>query len=187
MAEMDPIDSVGKSNKVQKGLDAALAPFSRPDRRPDEAYDIRILADGTWTYHGSPIGRRPLVKLFSKVLRRDENGDYWLITPAERGRIVVDDAPFLAVDVTVVGRGAAKVLTFRTNVDDTVDAGSDHRIRVEFDRETGEPRPYITIRDGLEALIVRSVYYELAELASEQEGRVGVVSNGCFFALDQAI
>src|SRR5262245_38316988 len=97
--------------------------------------DIRIGRDGTWFYHGSPIGRKPLVKLFASVLRREDDGDYWLVTPAERGRIKVDDVPFTAVEVNAAGSGTAQTLTFRTNLDDEVAADSDHAIRVAHDAD----------------------------------------------------
>jgi hypothetical protein len=150
--------------------------------------DIRIARDGTWFYHGSPIGRKPLVKLFASVLRRDADGAYWLITPAEQCRIRVDDAPFTAVEMSVEGEGRNCLLTFRTNVDEIVNAGADHPIRVVTDPATGEPAPYIYVRDGLEALIVRSVFYDLVELGDEvPQGdgcRIfGVWSGGVFFAL----
>lgn len=159
--------------------------------QPDETnvYDIRIASDGTWYYLGSSIDRLAIVKLFATVLRRDESGDYWLITPVERGRITVDDAPFTAVELDVAldtdgGRETA-VLTFRTNLEHRVEAGSDNPIRMAFNAETGEPRPYILVRPGLEALIVRSVYYRLVDLSSEVNGRTGVWSHGVFFPLDQ--
>jgi hypothetical protein len=160
---------------------AAASPAASAD---DEAYDIRIAADGTWYYRGTPIERIGLVKLFARVLRRDEAGDYWLITPAERGRIVVDDAPFTAVEVTAEGEGAAQALSFRTNLDDWVTAGPDHPVRVDVKPGSGEPRPYIAVRDRLEALIVRPVFYELVERAVEHDGRVGIWSQNRFFALD---
>lgn len=150
----------------------------------DEGYDIRIAADGTWFHEGRPIRRLPLVKLFSTVLRRDEAGDFWLITPAERGRIKVDDAPFVAVELARSGEGEAQALAFRTNVDQWVTADGDHPIRVELTGDAGEPRPYVRVRDRLDALIVRSVFYELAELAVERNGTTGVWSGGSFFALD---
>jgi hypothetical protein len=132
--------------------------------------DIRIGRDGTWFYHGSPIGRKPLVKLFASVLRR-EGDDYWLVTPVERGRIKVDDVPFTAVEVNAVGTGPSQSLTFRTNLDDEVAADAQHPIRVAYAPDSGEPRPYILVRDRLEARILRPVFYELVELA--QMRRIG--------------
>lgn len=149
--------------------------------------DMRIARDGTWYYMGSPIGRKPLVKLFASVLNRDEAGDFWLITPAEMCRITVDDAPFAAVEMTVDGQGRDQVLTFRTNIDEIVTAGTDNPVRVEIDPDTREPAPYVMVRDGLEALITRSVFYDLVELAEMrvQGGTsvMGVWSNGVFFEI----
>ena len=150
----------------------------------DEAYDIRIAADGTWYHQGAPIRRIGLVRLFASVLRRDDAGGYWLITPAERGRIQVDDAPFVAVACTVEGEGRDQHLILRTNTDALVTAGPDHPIRVKFDPESGDPRPYVMVRDRLEALILRPVYYQLADLAVEWDGRIGVWSGNEFFPLD---
>jgi len=151
-------------------------------------FDMRIGRDGTWYYRGSAIQRKPLVTLFSSVLKRDENGQFWLETPVERGRIDVDDAPFVAVALDISGSGESQMLTFHTNLDETVTAGRDHPIRVETDAETGEPSPYIHTRDGLDALIARSVYYQLADLAvSRQDDDVlGVWSSGIFFELGRA-
>jgi hypothetical protein len=132
--------------------------------------DIRIGRDGTWFYHGSPIGRKPLVKLFASVLRR-EGDDYWLVTPVERGRIKVDEVPFTAVEVNAAGAGPSQILTFRTNLDDEVSADAEHPIRVAYAPDSGEPRPYIMVRDRLEARILRPVFYELVELA--QMHRIG--------------
>lgn len=165
--------------------------FAPGDKRPDERYPIRIARDGVWYYHGTPIGRLPLVKLFSTVLRRDEAGDYWLITPAERGRIVVDDAPFVAVELQASGTGEAQFLRFRTNVDDWVTAGPDHPIRVADRPEGGtlseSPAPYILVRDRLEARIGRSVFYELVGLSVERTTphgvELGVWSEHTFFSL----
>ena len=148
-------------------------------------FGIRILRDGTWLYHGSPIGRKPLVRLFSTVLRREDDG-YWLVTPVERGRIEVDDAPFTAVEMTVEGQGPDQRLTFRTNVDDMVTADAAHPLRIVVAPD-GEPSPYVLVRDRLEALIVRAVYYDLVELGCERvidgEERYGVWSAGTFFPL----
>lgn len=167
----------------------------RPPGQPDEDrarpgrgdFDIRIARDGTWYYQDSPIARKALVRLFSSVLQRDENGTYWLVTPVERGRIVVEDAPFTALELSVRGAGRAQVLGFRTNVDAWVEAGPDHPIRVASAPDTGEPSPYILVRDRLEALIARPVYYELVDLGVErvQQGRraFGVWSKETFFPL----
>lgn len=153
----------------------------------EEEFGIHIARDGTWFYHGSPIGRKPLVKLFSSVLRRDEAGDYWLVTPAEKGRIEVEDVPFIAVALEVAGTGEDQVLTFRTNLDEIVEADADHPVRVSLDPETGEPSPYVMVRDRLEARINRPVYYQLVELAVDgrdgEEPVLGVWSKGRFFSL----
>jgi hypothetical protein len=166
-----------------------------PDRtKSDQAllescgdFSIRIARDGTWFYHGSPIRRMPLVKLFSTVLKRDADGQYWLVTPAERGRIEVEDVPFIAVELEVSGTGQDQILTFRTNLDDRVDAGESHPLRVESDMATGEPRPYVLVRPGLEARLNRPVFYQLVELGHEETvngGReFGVWSNRKFFPL----
>lgn len=150
-------------------------------------FDMRIGSDGTWYYQGSPINRKPLVKLFSTVLSRDEAGDYWLTTPVERGRIAVDDAPFTAVEWQAAGQGRDQVLRFRTNLDDWVEADSAHPIRVEHDQESGAPRPYLMVRDNMEALILRSLFYQLVEAAVERRvggsRHLGVWSKGAFFPL----
>ena len=168
--------------------DAALQALGGAPSVADEAYPIEIRSDGTWTYHGSPIGRLALVKLFSTVLRRDAEGDYWLITPAERGRIKVADAPFIAVALAVEGVGEGQTLTFTTNLEAEVTAGPDHPIRVVTDPVTGEPRPYIRVKgpplSALEARINRAIFYDLVERAvSGPDDEIGVWSGGMFFAL----
>lgn len=152
-------------------------------------FGLRIERGGVWTHHGSPIGRPALVTLFASVLRR-EGDEYWLITPVERGRIVVVDAPFVVVGLRVEGAGRDQNLVFETNVGDVVTADAEHPIRVATDPETGEPRPYVEARPGLEALIGRSIYYEMAELAvagggdGDGDGEAwGVWSGGRFFPL----
>ena len=149
--------------------------------------DMRIGRDGTWFYHGSPIGRKPLVKLFASVLQRDGDGHYWLVTPVERGRIKVDEVPFLAVEVNAAGSGPSQTLTFRTNVDDEVVADADHPIRVVHGADSGEPRPYILVRGGLEARLLRPVFYELVELSEARlvggQEMLGVWSREQFFPL----
>ena len=140
--------------------------------------DIVIKRDGLWFHEGTPIGREALVRLFSTVLRKDDDGIY-LVTPVEKLKITVEDAPFIAVRVDRDG----EALRFTTNVGDEVEAGPDNPIRVEMDEETGEPRPYLHVRRGLEALIARPVFYELVEMAREHDGRMAVGSNGAWFAV----
>lgn len=151
--------------------------------------DIRIRKDGVWFHEGAPIGREALVRLFSTVLRLDPDG-YHLVTPAEKLRIQVEDAPFIAVRVDRVEGREGEALKFLTNVGDVVEAGPDNAIRVETDPVTGQPRPYLHVRRGLEALIARPVFYELAELAQPRDtaqGAVfGVSSNGAWFPIAPA-
>jgi len=146
--------------------------------------DIVIKPDGRWVHEGATISREALVRLFSTVLRKDPDG-YWLVTPAEKMRITVEDAPFVAVRVDREG----DALAFTTNVGDTVEAGPDNPIRVETAPD-GEPRPYVHVRRGLEALIARPVFYELVEMAEEratpQGATLGVTSNGAFVAVGPA-
>jgi hypothetical protein len=163
-------------------------PSTAPSRQADCGdFAIRISRDGTWWYRGSPIGRMPLVKLFASVLRRDAAGGYWLVTPVERGRITVEDAPFSAVELTVNGEGREQILIFRTNVDDSVSADESHPLRVDNDDVTGAPNPYILVRDGLEARLTRAVFYQLVDLGREERvgdaTLFGVWSKGQFFPL----
>ena len=140
--------------------------------------DIVIRRDGTWLHENSPIGRAELVRLFSTVLRKDDDGVY-LVTPVEKLKITVEDAPFIAVRVDRDG----ETLRFTTNVGDEVEAGPDNPIRVEMCEATGEPRPYLHVRRGLEALIARPVFYELVEMAQERDGAMQVSSNGAWFTV----
>jgi hypothetical protein len=150
--------------------------------------DIRIMRDGTWLHLGAPITRPELVRLFSTVLRHEDDG-FYLITPAEKLRIVVEDAPFMAVLLDVEGKGHDQRLVFTTNVGDAVTADANHPIRVELEPQTGEPAPYLLVRAQLEARIVRPVFYRLADLAVDAPGApgtLGVWSAGQFFTLGQA-
>lgn len=150
--------------------------------------DMRIARDGSWHYRGSPINRAPLVKLFASVLRREADGSYWLVTPAERGRITVEDAPFLAVALAAEGEGREQRLIFRTNLDEIVTAGAEHPLAIPISA-AGEPAPYILVRDALTAKLTRAVFYELVERGVEEEsarGReFGVWSMGMFFRLGE--
>ncbi len=166
---------------------AGRVPAAGAGRVIYETLDIRIDRSGVWYYRGSPIRRKELVCLFGSVLHRDEDGGYWLITPTEMGPIEVEDAPFLAVELYACGNDGAQTLSLRSNVDEVVSVDADHPLRVEHDPETGEPSPYLHLRDGIEARLTRSVFYELVGLGVEEtiEGqrRFGVWSNGRFFVL----
>ena len=148
--------------------------------------DMRIARDGTWFYLGTPIGRFELVKLFSSILRKDDD-KYFLVTPVEKVGITVDDAPFVAIDFEVAGDGVDQVLTFETHVGDMAVASSENPIRVVRDAETGEPSPYILIRANLEALIDRKSFYRLVECGAHHqfdgESWFGVWSSGTFFSI----
>lgn len=154
-----------------------------PDKTVD--FDLHIASNGDWVHEGDKITRHKLVKLFSTVLvRRD--GEHFLVTPPVKYRIKVEDAPFLAVEIKVLGEGDNTSLVFRTNVDEVVTAGPDHPISVEVEEETGEPNPYILVRDGLKARLTRSVFYQLVDIALSQgadETRPGVTSEKTFFPL----
>jgi uncharacterized protein len=161
--------------------------------------DMRIAADGQWYYQGSPIGRKKMVALFSAILRLDDDGKYYLVTPVEKVGIQVDDCPFVAVLMDVSGQGRDQQLSFTLNTDETVVAGAEHPIEVDVD-ESGQPHPVIEVRHGLKALISRSVFYQLvamAEIGSEltdspepaenkaSSESVSVWSHGKLFALGQ--
>ena len=126
---------------------------------------MRIRNDGVWFYQGSPIGRKPLVKLFSRVLRKDADGRHYLVTPVEKVDVAVDDAPFLAVEMEVSGKGEDQLLTFRTNVDDVVRCGRDHHLSFVEEVPSGGLKPYLRVRGRLDALVTRALYYDLVELA----------------------
>ncbi len=148
--------------------------------------DMRIARDGTWFYQGTPIGRPELVRLFSTILRKDDD-KYFLVTPVEMVGITVDDAPFVAVDFEAEGNGQDQVLTFTTNVGDKVAAGPKAPIRVERDPETGEPSPYVLVRTNLEALIDRKSFYRLVDLSEHHDvdgtSWFGLWSGGQFFPI----
>ena len=143
--------------------------------------EMRIARDGTWFHQGSPIGRAAMVRLFSTILRREPDGGFVLVTPAEKLDIQVEDAPFVAVELKSEGEARERSLAFRLNTGDLVVAGPDHKLRFE-----AGPHPYLEVRAGLDALVVRPVYYELAEIAlAEGATPPGVWSGGTFFPLEQ--
>ena len=155
----------------------------RPERSGD--IDIRIARNGDWFYQGSRIDRSRMVRLFSTVLRKDDEGT-WLVTPEQRLRIQVEDAPFTAVLLERHGSGDDQVLSFTTNVGDPVVVDADHPIRVEYARPGDEPAPYVRVRDRLDALILRQCFIELAGLSQVRGDQAGVMSSGSFMVLGPA-
>jgi hypothetical protein len=169
------------------GAGKGLPPVERwnPDFCGD--IDMEIRQDGTWFYLGTPIGRPPLVRLFSTVLRKDADGKTYLVTPVEKVGIRVVDAPFIAVEMNVSGQGEAQVITFRTNVGDVVEAGPEHPLRFVDEAGTGGLKPYVLVRGRLEALVARPVMYELVghgeEIGIEGRAMFAVRSKGAVFPI----
>jgi len=183
----------------QGGLEALTASLLRENKGlpPVERWnppfcgdiDMRIAADGTWFYQKTPIGRPALVKLFASVLKR-EGDKYFLVTPVEKVGIVVEDAPFLAVEMNPSAGGVSPILQFRTNVDDWVAAGPGHALRFELQPANGGLKPYLHVRRDLWAKVTRALFYDLVALGEELDvdgkAMFGVVSGGEFFAMAEA-
>lgn len=174
------------------GLEALLKDQARQGLPPVERWNppycgdigMAIRRDGVWMYQRSPIGRKPLVRLFSRVLRKDEDGRTYLVTPVEKVDVAVEDAPFLAVEMAVSGTGTEQLLTFRTNVDDVVRCDPAHPLRFEVEAGSDGLKPYLLVRGRLEALLTRAIYYDLVEIAAENGDEFGVWSGGTFFVMD---
>ena len=172
-------EKAGEKAGDTAGLEALIARAGRAGKgaAPVEKWnppfcgdlDMEIRRDGTWFYLGTPIGRAALVQLFSTVLRKDEDGRTYLVTPVEKVGIRVEDAPFVAVEVDASARDGEQVLTFRTNVGDVVEAGPQNPLRFAIEAETGGLKPYLLVRGRLEALVNRAVTYELVALGEEIE------------------
>lgn len=186
--------TVGDPTRIQ-GLEALLKAQSGGTFPPVETWNppycgdigMAIRADGTWMYQGSPIGRAALVRLFSRVLRKDADGRHYLVTPVEKVDVHVEDAPFLAVEMQVDGAGREQILTFRTNVDDIVACGPSRPLRFVEEAGSGGLKPYLLVRGRLEALVSRAVYYDLVELAVPESAaapeRLGIWSGGIWWEL----
>lgn len=172
------------------GLAATLKESAGSGPPPVENWDppycgdigLEIRADGTWLYRGSPITRPALVKLFASVLRKDSDGRTYLVTPAEKVDVTVTDAPFLAVEMDIVGEAPHQKLVFRTNVDDVVVCGPEHPLRFAVDPVTSAIKPYLRVRGRLEALVTRALTHALLEEATETEP-AGVRSGGVLFLI----
>jgi uncharacterized protein len=148
--------------------------------------DMRIASDGLWHYMNSPIGRMPLVKLFASILRYDEDGKYYLVTPVEKCGIRVDDAPFVAIRMRVEDPGLEQLIHFETNVDDGVIVGPLHPLRVADEQGTGGLKPYVLVRRNLEALVSRALFYDLVKLGVIEGEWFGVWSSGVFYPMQRA-
>lgn len=174
--ELDRLEAAARSTQ------AARTPVDKGH------FGISIDKDGVWSHGGTVFPRIALAKLFATVMKVDADGVYRLETPVERGKIDVADAPFVAVELQADGAGAAQEIKFRDNLDVWTPLDAAHPLRVAFEPETDEPRPYVMVRDGLEARIARAVYYELADIVDEtpRDGMVGVWSFGQFHALGPA-
>jgi uncharacterized protein len=179
----------GAENRIS-GLDAMLKAAEGDRLPPVDSWDpphcgdigMAIRADGVWLYQKSPIGRKPMVKLFSRILRRDIDGRFYLVTPVEKVDVTVADAPFLAVEMDVRGRGEDQQLIFRTNIDDVVQCGPQHPLRFSVEPGSGGLKPYVLVRGRLEALVTRAVYYDLMDLIVEGDSaRSGIWSGGSFW------
>ncbi|MEC9343800.1 MAG: DUF1285 domain-containing protein [Pseudomonadota bacterium] len=178
---------ISRAEKSGSTSEKGLPPVDKwePDFCGD--LDMRIARDGTWYYLGTPIGRPALVRLFSTVLRKDSDGRTYLVTPVEKVGITVDDAPFVAVEMHAEQRAGEQVLTLRTNVGDVIEAGPDHPIRFEFADGNAGVKPYLLVRGRLEALLSRSVMYELVGLGEEialgNQSMFAVRSKGAVFPI----
>jgi hypothetical protein len=183
---------------VPAGLEALLAAVGKERKLPPihlwnppfcGDLDMRIAADGTWFYLGTPIGRPALVRLFASVLKREDER-YFLVTPVEKVGIRVEDAPFLAVEMAVDGKGRDRVLSFRTNVDDIVRCGDGHGLRFEPEADTDGLKPYLHVRAGLWARVSRALFFDLVEMGETKlvngVGQFGIYSGGTFFAMAPA-
>jgi len=185
---------VGESNNIGR-LEAVLNDARDREPAPVERWDppycgdigLKICADGTWVYRNSPIRREGLIKLFASVLSKDVDGRTYLVTPAEKVDVEVEDAPFLAVEMEVHGSGTGQELIFRTNVDDIVRCGPEHPLRFSVQERSGGLKPYLHVRGRLEALVTRALCYDLVALTVEVKrgGQpvLGLWSGGTFITL----
>ena len=186
------------AGQAPKGLESLIAAVGKERKLPpvhlwNPAFcgdiDMRIAADGTWFYLGTPIGRPALVRLFASVLKR-EGDKYFLVTPVEKVGIKVDDAPFQAVEMATEGENAIRVLTFRTNVDDLVRCNAEHALRFEPEEGTGGLKPYLHVRSDLWARVTRALFFDLVEMGETRslngQELYGIASAGEFFSMAPA-
>ncbi len=181
MDALPDLSAMSLAEVAQALADQRLPPVERWNPAHCGDSGMRIARDGTWWHQGSPIGREAMVRLFSTILRREPDGGYVLVTPVEKLDIAVEDAAFQAVELKAEGAGREARLVFRLNTGDLVTAGPAHALRFAATEEG--PRPYLHVRGGMEALVARAIYYELAELALANDPP-GLWSDGAFFPLE---
>ena len=179
------IASLSLAEIAQAVADQRLPPVEKWNPTHCGDSEMRIARDGTWFHQGSPIGRPAMVRLFSSILRREADGSHVLVTPVEKLDIAVEDAAFVATEMKAEGKGRDGRLAFQLNTGDLVTAGPAHPLRFAGTPEA--PRPYLSVRGGLEALVTRSLYYDLAERAlADGDDPPGVWSDGAFFPIEPA-
>ncbi|WP_416897284.1 MAG: DUF1285 domain-containing protein [Minwuia sp.] len=190
MSDKSYLDIERLAESIPDGSERSYPPVDKWDPERVGEIDIRIAQDGTWYHEGDPILRHELVKLFSTVLRRDDDGRHYLVTPAERLAIQVDVAPLFVNEMFRENAGPEQVIRFRTHTDDVAVLDDDHPLEVSVDAETGEPTPLVHIRGRLKGLLARSVFYDLVEIADEREidgvEVQGVMSAGRFHVIGRS-
>lgn len=180
-------ETIAQQVENAQSPDKGLPPLEAWNPELSGDIDIVIARDGQWLYQGKPIAREALVRLFSTILRREEDGEHYLVTPVEKWRITVEDTPLLAHSLDATGEGEAQVLSVTTNTGETVTIGKEHPLYVGTYEGTEEPRPVVALRHGVEARLVTAAYYDLADLVTEQATAnsvaLGVWSNGNFYKI----
>lgn len=180
-------ETIAEQVESAQSSDTGLPPLEKWNPELSGDIDIVIARDGEWLYEGKAIGREAIVRLFSTILRREGDGHYYLVTPVEKWRISVEDAPLLAHSLNANGEGREQVLSVTTNTGETVEIGEEHPLYVGTYEGTEEPRPVIKLRHGIEARLVTAAYYDLADLVSEEqingESAIGVWSKGNFYKI----
>lgn len=161
----DTIANVVAGEQRAKGL----PPLDQWHPKLSGDMELTITRDGQWIYQGEPIAREATVRLFTTILRREEGGHYYLVTPVEKWRIRVEDTPLLAHSLAARGEGEQQVISVTTNAGETLEVGPEHPLEVGSYEQSGEPRPVIQVRHGVEARLVTSAFYDLADLAEERE------------------
>jgi hypothetical protein len=178
------------ADSIPAGGQRSYPPVEMWDPEHVGGIDIRIASDGTWYHEGDPIMRHALVKLFSTVLRRDDDGKHYLVTPVERLEISVDVAPLYVAGMFLENEGPDQIVSFRTHTDDVARLDSGHPLTVHVDPASGEPTPLVLVRGRLQGLLARSVFYDLVDLAEEREVKgvkvQGIMSAGIFHIIGRS-